>query len=326
MTAATGDEFSLALYNDIHAENTAGAWTEAVDWLLGANSRGPGGTCGTACSAITRFNVKAIAGVGDYTTACTSAGASCDAAFAVFMTDFPRITALGLPGIWPQGNHDTADYTPTFGSTLQSSTFSVPVTGGTVKLGFVGVGVADDMTSGASRTYVDGVIAADITANPTRQWMVFRHVMTFASQLNSPPYWQVGIFCNDATTCAGNVAPNDGVTFRDNFLVQEPHIWWAFGGHSGWTTNIQTTANDGHVINTTGNKGASGGSAGYITMMKFKPASHTIDVQVWLTYGSPAIGYPYTDVFTWAWTPQLVAAAQSTLGGKLSVSGGVVVK
>ena len=135
LTPATGDDFTVAVYNDIHTDNGPQQWTDAVDWLVGANGRGPGGM-----AAVSYWNIKAIAGVGDYVTNCN------DSNWKAFLAGWRRISAFGLPGIWPPGNHDQcAPYTASFGSSLQSARVDVSTTLGAVHLGLLGVGVADDM-------------------------------------------------------------------------------------------------------------------------------------------------------------------------------------
>src|SRR5450755_1831359 len=115
---ATDDEFTIAVYNDIHTDNDPLSWQNSVDWLVGANGRGPGGV-----SAVAYWNIKAIAGVGDYVTACN------DTNWTAFLAGWSRISALALPGIWPQGNHDLCpQYGASFGSTLQSNTVDVNTT------------------------------------------------------------------------------------------------------------------------------------------------------------------------------------------------------
>src|ERR1035438_3787240 len=180
LSRATGDEFTILVFHDIHYNDTAGVWQNSVNWVLGASGRGPGGVSG-----ISYYNIKSINGVGDYTSPCTGAGSSCDTAWAGFKaiwdTLYAGYSALGITGVWTQGNHDTYNYSfgtlpaVSYGSnpSWQSTTYDIStVSKGTVHLGIVGVGVGDDLTAGQpARTFVNSAIS-----DPRRQWMLTRHV------------------------------------------------------------------------------------------------------------------------------------------------------
>src|SRR5690349_16717350 len=88
---ATGDEFTIAIFNDTHTARSLPDWINTLDWLTGQNGRGPGGQ-----SAIAYWNIKSVSGAGDY---ASSGADDCNAgAWADFTTQFARIRALGLPG------------------------------------------------------------------------------------------------------------------------------------------------------------------------------------------------------------------------------------
>jgi hypothetical protein len=302
LTQATGDDFTIAVYNDIHTDNNVSAWTNAVDWLLGVNGHGPSGV-----SALSYWNIKAVAGLGDYVTACN------DTNWNSFLSNWNRISALGLPGIWTQGNHDLcSQYTATFGSTDQSVTLNVSTSLGVVKLGLVGVGVADDMTSGqASRTYVDGVLSA---SEANRQWIFLRHVGTYAAYASPGPYVYPANgnsgWCFDSTTCL--YAGQTGADLRDSFYQHESKIFWGVHGHVGYVAVNSLTADDGHVVNVTGNQGASGSTPGWITLMKFRPSHHDIQMAVYLSYDG-VTGSLYSGPYTWAWTPNIASTTSRGL-------------
>ena len=306
---ATGDEFTLAIFNDTHTARSFIDWVNTLDWLTGQNGRGPGGQ-----SAVAYWHIKAISGVGDY--ASTGSDDCNAAAWNDFATQFARIRALALPGIWPAGNHDNCpQYASLFGTSLQSSTVDISTRNGPVKLGLIGVGAGDDMSQGtAGRKYVDGVLA---TSEPTRQWIFLRHVMTYGAYNNSNPNYRTdatgGSWCDDNATCAGYSGPNSGAALRDNFLVAEPRIFWAVGGHNGYVTNLSVNANDGHVIYATGNLGASGGTPGWITLLKFQPSLEQIQGVVYLG------GSPYTSVWTWDWIP---SGSKGPIRRKRMIGGG----
>ena len=295
---AAADEFTIAVYNDIHTDNDPVAWTNSVDWLVGANGHGPGGM-----AAVAYWNIKAISGVGDYVTACT------DANWKAFLAGWQRISALALPGIWPQGNHDfCASYANQFGSSLQSATLDVQTSKGLVRLGLIGAGVADNMAGGQpSRIWADSVIAA---SQASRQWIFLRHVGTYAPYGASVPFvfskdgnngW-----CADNTQCAGyGAAGQSGVDLRDNFYAREPQVYWGVHGHNGYVAVDSLEADDGHIVHVTGNLGASGGKPGWITLLKFRPAHNDIQVAVYLSYDGAA-GSLYSGPYTWAWTPESV--------------------
>jgi hypothetical protein len=295
---ATGDDFTIAVYNDIHTDNDPPSWVNAVDWLVGANGRGPGGL-----SAVRYWNIKAIAGVGDYVTDCN------DTNWNAFLAGWYRISALALPGIWPQGNHDLcSQYTASFGSTLQSATVDVNTTLGVIRLGLLGVGVADDMSAGqASRTWADDILAA---SQPDRQWIFLRHVGTYAAYGVPGPYVDPtdGDFgwCKSYAECAGY--PNAGVSLRDDFYAREQKVYWGVHGHNGYVAIDRMTADDGHPVQVTGNLGASGGRPGWITLLKFRPSHHDIQVAVYLS-NNGAAGSIYSGPFTWPWTPRPVRAS-----------------
>jgi hypothetical protein len=290
---AAGDDFTIAVYNDIHTDNGPAEWTNAVDWLVGANGRGPGGV-----SAVVYWNIQAIAGVGDYVTFCN------DANWSAFLAAWHRIMALGLPGIWPQGNHDAcAQYTASFGSSLQSATVDVSTTLGLVRLGLLGVGVADDMSAGQpSRRWADRIFAA---AQPDRQWIFLRHVGTYALYATPGPYAYPADgdsgWCKSYAECAG--FPNAGVALRDDFYAREERVYWGVHGHNGYVAMNGMTAGDGHPVRVTGNLGASGGTPGWITLLKFRPSHQDIQVAVYWSQDGPA-GSIYAGPYTWPWTPQ----------------------
>ncbi|MEO8367571.1 MAG: hypothetical protein ABI806_00020 [Candidatus Solibacter sp.] len=297
---ATGDDFTIAVYNDIHVDNDPLSWTNAVDWMVGANGRGPAGI-----AAARYWNIKAIAGVGDYVTACN------DKSWKLFLDGLTRINALSLPGIWPQGNHDIcAPYTATFSSTLQSAKIDVTTPRGLVRLGLIGVGVGDNMDAGQpSRVWADGVMSA---SQPNRQWIFLRHVGTAAPYAAPGPYvfpkdGNAG-WCSNDTQCAGYGAPGQtGVELRDKFYAKESQVHWGVHGHNGYVAMDSLTADDGHTVNVTGNLGASGGIPGWITLLKFRPSHNDIQVAVYLSYNGVA-GSVYSGPFTWAWKPEPVPA------------------
>jgi hypothetical protein len=290
---ASGDDFTIAVYNDIHTDNNPAAWTNAVDWLVGANGRGPGGM-----AAVAYWNIKAIAGVGDYVTSCN------DTNWNAFLAGWYRINALGLPGIWPQGNHDLCgQYTASFGSSLQSTTVDVSTTLGVVRLGLLGVGVADDMSEGhPSRMWADRVLEA---AQPDRQWIFLRHVGTYAPYASPGPYGYPADgdsgWCKTNAECAGY--GNAGVALRDSFYAQEQGVYWGVHGHNGYVAVNSMTADDGHPVQVTGNLGASGGTPGWITLLKFRPSQHDVQVAVYLSQNGAA-GSIYAGPYTWPWSPR----------------------
>ncbi len=332
LTQATGDDFTVAVWNDTHTERGRTTWTNAVDWMLGLNGRGPAGQ-----SARSYWNIKAIAGVGDMVS---TGGDDCDTAAVgswTFATgEFNRLFALGLPGIWPQGNHDIcAQYTTLFGAipgisygasaTLQSQTFDVAVTGGIVRLGFVGAGVADDMASGQpSRTFVDAAIAA---SQSNRQWMFLRHVGTYEDNGTSgavhvyPADGNLG-WCNDTTQCAGNVGVHTGTALRDAFYQHEAQVYWGTHGHNGYVAFDSLVADDGHTVNVTGNLGASGNPPGWITLWKFRPSHSDIQVAAYLAYNG-VTGSLYAGPHTIGWTPLLVSNGNTAMSGGVRVTGAV---
>jgi hypothetical protein len=293
---ATGDDFTIAVYNDIHTDNDPLSWTNAVDWLLGVNGRGP-----ASMPAVRYWNIKAIAGVGDYVTTCN------DTNWNMFLTGWHRISELALPGIWPQGNHDLcSQYTATFGSTLQSTTVDVSTTLGVLRLGLLGVGVADDMSAGQpSRTWADGILAA---SPPERQWVFLRHVGTYAAYGAPGPYLYPAHgdsgWCKNSTECAGY--SEAGTSLRDRFYAKEERVFWGVHGHNGYVAVDSMTADDGHPVQVTGNLGASGGTPGWITLLKFRPSHNDIQVAVYLSYNGAA-GSIYSGPYTWPWTPQPVS-------------------
>jgi hypothetical protein len=297
LTPATGDDFTVAVYNDIHTDNGPRQWTEAVDWLVGANGRGPGGM-----AAVSYWNIKAIAGVGDYVTSCN------DSNWKAFLTGWRRISALGLPGIWPPGNHDLcAPYMASFGSSLQSATVDVSTALGVVRLGLLGVGVADDMSAGQpSRTWADGILNA---AQPDRQWIFLRHVGTYARYAAPGPYAYPADgdsgWCKTNAECAGYA--DAGVALRDNFYAKEQRVYWGVHGHNGYVAVNSMTADDGHAVHVTGNLGASGSTPGWITLLKFRPSRRDIQAAVYLSQNGAA-GSIYAGPFTWPWDPPTAGA------------------
>jgi hypothetical protein len=295
LTQATGDDFTIAVYNDIHTDNDPLSWTNAVDWLVGAGGRGPG-----SMPAVRYWNIKAVSGVGDYVTNCN------DTNWNAFLAGWHRISALGLPGIWPQGNHDfCAQYAASFGSTLQNAKVDVSTTVGVIHIGLLGVGTADDMSAGqASRTWADNIIAA---GEPDRQWIFLRHVGTYAAYAVPGPYaypadGDAG-WCRNTAECAGY--GNAGVSLRDSFYAREQKVYWGVHGHNGYVAVDSMVADDGHPVQVTGNLGASGGTPGWITLLKFRPSHRDIQVAVYLSQNGAA-GSIYAGPYTWAWTPQPV--------------------
>ena len=290
---AAGDDFTIAVYNDIHTDNDPPSWTSAVDWMVGANGHGPGGVAATAY-----WNIRAIAGVGDYVSGCS------DSTWKAFLAGWQRISALALPGIWPQGNHDSCpQYAATFGSTWQSAKVDVPTSRGVVRLGLIGVGVADNMATGQpARVWADGVLAA---SEPDRQWIFLRHVGTAAAYASPGPYVYPrdgnGGWCADNITCAGfGGAGQTGADLRDNFYAKESRVYWGVHGHNGYVAIDSLTAEDGHTVNVTGNLGASGGKPGWITLLEFRPSHHDIQVAVYWSQNGAA-GSIYSGPYTWIW-------------------------
>ncbi len=311
LTPATGDDFTIAVYNDTHVARSFSDWTNAVDWLVGSNGRGPNGQ-----PAIAYWNIKAVAGAGDYVS---PGGDDCNALnWATAVSSFQRIFNLGLPGVWPQGNHDyCAQYTNLFGGlpgvtygdsvTLQASTWNVSTNSGMVRLGMIGAGTADDMALGQpSRIWADGVLSS---SEPDRQWIFIRHVGTYAPYGNPGPYVYPAVkpehnddgWCADGAQCAGFSGTNFGTALRDNFYAKESKVFWGVHGHNGYVAMNSLKANDGHVVNVTGNLGASGGTPGWITLLKFRPSHNDIQVAVYLSYDGPS-GSLYAGPYTWAWT------------------------
>ena len=276
LTQSTGDEFTVLVFHDIHADSYPPSFTMAADWLLGVNGRGPG-----RVSGISYYNIKAISGVGDYTTPCTSAGASCTAAWNLFKPDWDRIHAAGLPGIWTRGNHDTNAYSfgtlsgVTYGSnpSWQATTFDVSTSRGLVRLGLVGVDVGDDLSAGqAARAFVDGIIAG---SQAERQWMFLRHVGPaepygdVTPRIAPPNGGDAGAWCDP---CAGYSGVNSAMGLLNNFFYTVTRVFWFATGHYSYgAAMIQVTASDGHVISGIGNNGGDGG-LGHVTIFKFQPS------------------------------------------------------
>lgn len=292
LTQATGDEFTVLVFHDIHVENYPPSFTNAADWLLGANGRGPGGVSG-----ISYYNIKSISGVGDYTTSCTSAGASCTAAWNLFKPDWDRIHAAGLPGIWTRGNHDTYAYSfgtlpgVIYGSdpSWQAAAFDVSTARGLLRLGLVGVSVADDLSAGqAARTFVDETIAG---SQAQRQWMFLRHVGPaqpygdVTPRITFPDGGDAGVWCDP---CAGYGGVNSAMALLTNFFSSVTKVFWFATGHYNYgAAMVQVTASDGHVISGIGNNG-NDGADGHVTMFKFQPSLSLVQIAHYLIGNSAA--------------------------------------
>jgi hypothetical protein len=306
LTRATGDEFTVLVFHDIHAENYPPSFTNAADWLLGAKGRGPEGVTG-----ISYYNIKSISGVGDYTTSCTSAGASCTAAWNLFKSDWDRIHAAGLPGIWTRGNHDTYAYSfgtlpgVVYGSdpSWQATTFDVSTPKGLLRLGLVGVSVADDLSAGqAARRFVDEIIAG---SQAQRQWMFLRHVGPAEAygdvtpRITPPHGGDSGVWCDP---CAGYSGVNSAMGLLNNFFYTVTRVFWFATGHYSYgAAMVQVTANDGHLISGIGNNGGDG-NLGHVTMFKFQPSLGEVQIAHYLIGDSvtPA-GSMVGSVQTTAW-------------------------
>jgi hypothetical protein len=324
---ATGDEFTILAFHDVHYNDAAGVWQNSVNWLLGASGRGPGGVSG-----ISYYNIKSINGVGDYDSPCTGAGSACDIAWGGFKsiwdTLYAGYSALGIKGIWTQGNHDTYGYA--FGSmagvsvganpSWQSTTLDVSGTSqGTIRLGIVGVGVGDYMASGQpARAFVDGVIAG---SDAHRQWMFLRHVGPAEPYGDytprvTPPCGDpatnactsnVGIWCD---ACAGWGGTNSALSLLSDFFYTVTRVFWFATGHYSYgAAMVQVTANDGHLISGIGNNG-NDGAEGHVTMFKFQPASSHVQIAHYTigVAGTPA-GALVGSVQTVAWAVEGTAAS-----------------
>ena len=97
------------------------------------------------------------------------------------------ISALALPGIWPQGNHDfCSQYTASFGRFLQERHTRREHHG---RAGCappcLGLAADDMSTDYASRIWADGILEA---SQPERQWIFLRHVGTYAAYGVPGPY------------------------------------------------------------------------------------------------------------------------------------------
>lgn len=90
---------------------------------------------------------------------------------------------------------------------------------------------------------------------------------------------------------------------RDNFYAREPRVYWGVHGHNGYVAVDSLTAGDGHTVHVTGNLGASGGTPGWITLLKFRPARNEVQVAVYLS-NAGVEGSLYSGPFAWAWTPE----------------------
>jgi hypothetical protein len=313
LTKATGDEFTVLVFHDIHVDTAPGVFHNSVDWLLGTNGRGPGGVSG-----ISYYNIKSISGVGDYTTSCTSAGASCTAAWNLFKPDWDRIHAAGLPGIWTRGNHDTYAYSfgnlpgVAYGSDLswQAITFDVNTPKGLQMLGLVGVSVADDLSaSQPARTYVDEIIAG---SQAQRQWMFLRHVGPaepygdVTQRMTSPNGGDSGVWRDP---CAGYGGASSAMGLLNNFFATVTRVFWFATGHYSYgAAVVQVTANDGHLISGIGNNGNDGGD-GHVTMFKFQPSLGQVQIAHYLIGDSAtAAGSMFGSVHTTAWAEQTTVA------------------
>ncbi|MEO8373346.1 MAG: hypothetical protein ABI806_29445 [Candidatus Solibacter sp.] len=325
LSQATGDDFTIAVWNDVHAENVATYWTQSTDWLLGASGAGPGGagTCGAyPCkSAIAYWNIVSINGVGDYTTACTTVGTACNNAWNNdFKPDWLRQLATAFYGIWPGGNHDIVGPYATdvlgmtgvhYGSTPSQQYVNIDRTtsSGTIKLGIMGVDWVDNMALlQPSRIWADSVLSA---SESNRQWMFLRHVGT--DTVNSPNPAPAYVYPADGnagwyTSASEGIGVNTGVQLRDDFYMAEPKVYWGVHGHLKYVARLSFNAADGHTVNVTGNLGASGGKAGWITLLKFRPSHNDIQWAVYIWWnGAPNTAY--SGPYTWAWTPQYSAAS-----------------
>ena len=320
LTKATGDEFTVLVFHDIHMDTSPGYFHNAVDWLVGANGRGPG-----RVSGISYYNLKSINGVGDYATTCgdQSWGVDPTPSAGTFLFDYERIAALSLPGIWTRGNHDNCSkYTDKFVTSLQSATFDVSGTAkGTIKLGIVGVGVADDLSAGQpSRLYVDGVISG---SDAHRQWMFLRHVGPAAPYGDytprvTPPCgesaaqaapntpctpWGLGALWQDPSS--GYSGVTSALALLNNFFYTVTRVFWFATGHYSYgAAVVQVTANDGHLISGIGNNGNDGGN-GHVTMFKFQPSLGHVQIAHYLIGDAAApAGSVAGSVQTTAWALQ----------------------
>jgi hypothetical protein len=293
------DEFAIVVVTDVHAPNGPSQWVAVAKWIA-AN-----------CPA---WNCKAIVAVGDYVNNPTVAKEWLD-----FVAGYNIIMAVGLPVVWPPGNHDNgysqgyATFDAQFGNAYRwTSCFpdclhphnqyvkvDVPAKAGLIRLGILGMDIFQNMSSGQPAEWAQNILDA---SEPDRQFMYSTHMLVAGA---TSPVPGTGAWCYDLATCVGgNADPHTtGLGQWQDFIHGSPKIFWTFNGHAGYNaTSLTSTAKDGHAVHSFGQAGASGGVYPRIALLKFQPQAGNIRV----SFVDPIAGQDASSLFAgdnWAWTP-----------------------
>jgi len=296
---AETDDFTIVVPMDVHAPNGPPLWVAAAKWVV-AN-----------CPA---WNCKAIVAVGDYVNNPTVASEWQD-----FVAGYNIIMSMGLPVVWPPGNHDNGysqgftTFDGQFGGAYawdscypdcghphnQYAKVDVPTKAGVIKLGILGMDIFQNMSSGQPATWAQAILD---DAEPDRQFFYATHMLVAGGGATPG----IGAWCYDLTTCVGGSADphTTGLGQWQDFIRVNPKIQWTMNGHTGYNaTSLASIAGDGHTVHSFGQAGASGGKNTWIALLKFQPQKHDIEVTFW----DPVGGAQRTDLFAgdrWSWTPQ----------------------
>jgi hypothetical protein len=293
------DDFTIVILMDVHAPNGPPLWVSAAKWVI-AN-----------CPA---WNCKAIVAVGDYVN-----NPSVASEWQAFAAGFHIIMALGLPVVWPPGNHDNGysqgytSFDAQFGGAWswdscypdcghphnQYAKVDVPTRSGVVKLGILGMDIFQNMSSGQPAAWAQAILN---DAEPDRQFFYATHMLVAGA--SAVP--GTGAWCRDLTTCVGGSADphTTGLGQWQDFIRVNPKIQWTVNGHIGYNaTSLATTAADGHTVHSFGQAGASGGAHTWVGLLKFRPRANRIEVTFW----DPLLNAQRPDLFPsdhWPWIPQ----------------------
>jgi len=293
------DEFTIVVVPDVHAPNGPSQWVAVAKWIA------------TNCPA---WNCKAIVAVGDYVNTPVYPNEWLD-----FVAGYNIVMAMGLPAVWPPGNHDNgwsqgyATFDAQFGNAYhwtscypdcshphnQYVKVDVPTKAGMVRLGILGMDIFQNMSSGQPAEWAQNILDA---SEPDRQFMYATHMLVAGA---TSPVPGAGAWCHDSTTCAGGSSDphTTGLGQWEDFIQWRPKIFWTFNGHFGYNaTSMTSVAKDGHAIHSFGQAGASGGVYTRIALLTFQPQAGNIRV----SFVDPIAGQDASTLFAgdnWAWTP-----------------------
>src|ERR1035437_10165345 len=331
--------FSIVVFTDIHVNSIPQAdvdWGIASDWVSNSTNIGAWNIQGAMTTGDNMQNIGAACSCDDS-----------DAEWNVLVAGYNKLIAAGVPFVITPGNHDVQ-----FTKHTKWDTFTAPLNASeaTFYAQSSNIGsMAGDHTAAANTylrvnaatttgTYKMGLVgfqwrasSADISqvrtwmdADTDRQFIAGTHFITIGAAEATMPANDVHLCQYGECMGANSVGALDGVDMW-NGLKGNPRIVAMMSGHWHYIVYLPLTLTSGAVIPSFANynEASPPNTASIVTILKFRPADHKMDIISWNTMSdTPDTRWNGTGTASYDWNPLTSpAVGGSTVGGAAKLSG-----